>query len=64
LSGLILIIIGAFIGFTTSSTLVDFDKKRIKFSNNLFGIITTGKWTYINSDMKFGIKKSSFKPCD
>jgi hypothetical protein len=59
LTGLILVIIGAFVGFTATSTLIDFDKRRLKFSNNLFGIIRIGKWTNINEDMKIGIKKSN-----
>jgi len=57
--GVILILIGAFIGFTSTSTFIDFDKKRFKFSNNLFGIIRTGKWIDINAGMKVGIKKSN-----
>ncbi|NOU19481.1 MAG: hypothetical protein HOO91_18150 [Bacteroidales bacterium] len=59
LSGLFLIILGAFVGFSSTSTLIDFDKKRIKFSNNLFGIISVGKWLEISTDMKIGIKKSN-----
>ena len=57
-SGLILVLIGAFIGFTYSNTLIDYDKKRVKFSNNFFGIIRTGKWMSIEPTMKIGIKKS------
>ena len=34
-------------------------KKRIKFSNNLFGIIKTGRWINIEANMKIGIKKSN-----
>jgi hypothetical protein len=59
LPGLVLVVIGAFVGFTGSSTLTDFEKRRLKFSNNLFGFIPTGRWTYINADMKIGIKKSN-----
>jgi hypothetical protein len=59
LPGLILVLIGAFVGFTSTSTLIDFDKKRIRFSNNLFGIIPIGQWIYIQTDMKIGIKKSN-----
>jgi len=59
LFGLILILFGAFVGFTSSSTLIDYDKKRVKFSNNLFGIIETGKWINIEPNMKIGIKKSN-----
>ncbi len=57
--GLILALIGGFVGFTFTSTLIDFDKKRLKFSNNLFGIIPIGQWTYIDPDMKIGIRKSN-----
>lgn len=57
-SGLILALIGAFVGFTSTSTVIDFDKKRIRFSNNIFGIFPIGPWVLIKTDMKVGIKKS------
>lgn len=56
LSGLILVFVGAFLGFTSTSTLLDTDKKRIKFSNNLFGIIPVGQWIEIKPEMKVGLK--------
>ena len=59
LTGLILVLVGAFIGFTSTSTLVDFDKRRLKFSNNLFGFIPIGQWVVIQKDMKVGIEKSN-----
>jgi hypothetical protein len=59
LSGLILILIGAFVGFSNTSVKIDDEKKRIRFSNNLFGLIRTGKWLQIESDMKLGIKESN-----
>jgi hypothetical protein len=59
LSGLILILIGALFGFTSTSTLIDSDKKRIKFSNDIFGIIKIGQWIGIEPGMKIGIKKSN-----
>jgi hypothetical protein len=55
---LILIFIGAFVGFSYSSTFIDFDNKRVRFSNNIFGVIKTGQWLNIESSMKIGIKKS------
>ncbi len=58
-SGLILVFIGAFVGFTSTSTMIDYDKKRIKFSNNLFGLIKTGQWIDIKPEMKLGLKKSN-----
>jgi len=59
LSGLFLAVIGAFVGFSSTSTLVDDDKKRVKFSNNLFGIFKTGQWIQIEPSMKIGIKDSN-----
>jgi hypothetical protein len=56
--GLIIAIIGAFVSFTSTGTYVDTEKKRIKFSNNLFGIFPAGKWIDIKPDMKLGLKKS------
>jgi hypothetical protein len=58
-SGLILILIGGFVGFTSTSTLIDYAGKRVKFSNNIFGIIRTGRWIQIEPSMKIGIKESN-----
>ena len=59
-SGLILILIGAFVGFSSTSTMIDYEKKRIKFSNNLFGLIKIGRWISIEPDMKIGVRRSNF----
>jgi hypothetical protein len=56
--GLIIAVIGAFVTFTTTSTLINTENRKIKFSNNLFGFISVGKWIDIKSDMKIGLKKS------
>ncbi len=56
--GIILAITGAFIGLTSTSTIIDTDNKRIKFSNDLFGVISTGKWIDIKPDMLLGLKKA------
>ncbi|HNW71302.1 MAG TPA: hypothetical protein PKI01_12920 [Bacteroidales bacterium] len=58
ISGLVLVLVGAFVGFSTESALVDPEKKRVRFSNNLFGIIRTGRWMNIEPGMKIKIKKS------
>jgi hypothetical protein len=55
---LILVLIGAFVGFSYSSTEIDFDRKRVRFLNNLFGIIKTGQWMNVKTGMKIGIIKS------
>lgn len=57
--GIILMVIGAFVGFSNSSTLLDFDQKRVKFSNNLFGLIPIGKWIPIEKEMALSIKRSN-----
>ncbi len=57
--GLLLVLVGAFMGFSSTSTLIDLDKKRIMFSNNLFGFIKTGKWVKVEATMKVGIKESN-----
>jgi hypothetical protein len=59
LTGLILIIIGAFVGFSSTSAFIDYEKKQIKFSNNLFGFIKIGQWLKIEPEMRIGIKESN-----
>ena len=59
LTGLILALIGAFVGFTSTSTSIDFDRKRLRFSNNIFGIIPVGQWILVQPYMVIGIKKSN-----
>jgi len=56
--GIIIVIVGAFAAFTTTSTFIDTDNKKIKFSDNLFGIISVGKWIQIKPEMKLGLSKS------
>jgi hypothetical protein len=59
LTGLFLVFIGAFFGFTYTSTLIDFERKRVKFLNNLFGIIPYGQWLDIKQGMKLKLKRSN-----
>ena len=59
LTGLILVMIGAFVGLTSTATTVDSDKKRLRFSTELFGIVPIGQWIPIHADMKIGIRKSN-----
>ena len=53
-----LLLLGAFLGFTATYSRIDFVKKRIKYVTKVFGIIPIGKWTYLTSDMKLGVKKT------
>lgn len=59
ITGLFLVVVGAFVGFTGSYAVVDYDKRRVKLSNNLFGVIKTGEWISVEQGMKIGIKKSN-----
>ena len=56
--GIILVILGAFVGLTSTSTILDTDNRKVKFSNNLFGIIPSGKWVNIMAGMSLALKKS------
>ncbi|HPK04993.1 MAG TPA: hypothetical protein PK908_03790 [Bacteroidales bacterium] len=58
LTGLILVLFGAFIGLTNSCTTIDYSNGKAKFSNNLFGVIKTGKWLDLSESMRLGIMKS------
>ncbi len=58
-SGLILVIIGGFVGFTYTSVLIDYNAGKVKFSNNIFGFIPIGKWIPLDPSMKIGIRKSN-----
>jgi hypothetical protein len=55
--GLVLVVAGAFVWLTTTSTFIDTENKRVKFSNNLFGIIPVGNWMEIKPGMKLCLKR-------
>lgn len=55
-----LVVLGAFLGFTQSRTTIDATNKRIRFSEDLFGLIPTGKWIALTSDMKLDIQHASY----
>lgn len=57
-SALMTILLGAFLGFTYSRTEIDFDRKKVRHSDVLFGVIKTGKWMNVRPEMKIGIIKS------
>jgi hypothetical protein len=58
-SALVLILIGGFVGFTSTSALVDYNARRVKFCNNIFGFIPVGKWVEVDPSMRIGIKESN-----
>ena len=55
----LILFLGAFIGFSTGYTRIDYENKRIKYGTKLFGIIFIGKWTNLTTNMKLGLKKST-----
>lgn len=56
LFGLIIAIIGAFVAFTSTRTIIDTENKRIKHADFLFGLLPYGKWIKIQNGMKLGVK--------
>ncbi|HLP75262.1 MAG TPA: hypothetical protein VK155_20330 [Bacteroidales bacterium] len=56
LFGLIIAIIGAFVAFTSTRTIIDTENKRIKHADYLFGLLPYGKWIEIQKGMKLGVK--------
>jgi hypothetical protein len=55
--GLFLAIIGAFIAFTKTCTIIDTEKRRIRHADYIFGFFPFGKWVYIQDSMKLGLQK-------
>lgn len=56
--GLVIVFSGLFALFTDTSTKIDTEGRKIRHSDNLFGLIPIGKWIAISPGMKLGIKKS------
>lgn len=54
-SGAVLLLMGSFMGFSTSGCSVDVDHFRIRFTNNLWGFIKVGKWQYVHRKMQLGL---------
>jgi len=51
------IIVGLFLAFTYTTTKIDIENKKAKFSNNLFGIFSVGYWTDIKPGMSICVHK-------
>ncbi|MGE0088573.1 MAG: hypothetical protein AB7S50_03755 [Bacteroidales bacterium] len=59
LVGVVLILLGAFVGFTGTKVYIDFEERKVKQTTSLFGIFNVGHWLSISSEMKLGIKKTN-----
>lgn len=56
LFGLIIAITGAFMAFTSTFTIIDTEKRRVKHADYMFGMFPLGKWIDIQPGMKLGVK--------
>lgn len=56
-SAIMLILGGAFFGFTYFCTTIDIEKHRVRSGDVLFGIFSTGGWINIKPDMTVGVIK-------
>ncbi|MBK3519424.1 hypothetical protein [Carboxylicivirga marina] len=59
LGGIVLIITGAFIAFTRPYTSINYEQKKVRSGDKIFGFLKTGKWKDITGDMKVGLWSSS-----
>lgn len=57
IKGIALVLIGGFVGFTSTSAMIDFERKKVKLSNNFFGLIRVGSWMPVEKEMKIGVKR-------
>ncbi len=55
-TGLLWVIIGAFVGFTHTCTTVDSQRGQIRFANVFLGIFKVGPWIPVGRDMQIGIR--------
>ena len=53
-SGLVLIVLGSFMAFSTSGCMIDCDNFKIRFTDNLWGIFKV-KWQYIHPRTQIGV---------
>lgn len=56
LVGILIAILGAFIAFTSTSTIIDTEKRRIKHADFIFGLLPFGKWIDLAPDMKLRVQ--------
>ena len=57
LKAILLILGGAFFGFTYFCTTIDIEKHRVRSGDVLFGVFKTGRWINIKPDMTVGVIK-------
>jgi len=53
-----IVLLGAFAALTSTCAIIDYEKRRIKYSTSLFGFIHVGKWITIENNMKIWVRQS------
>jgi hypothetical protein len=63
ISSIFLVILGIFLVFTRTSTTIDYKNNRVRYSNNICGILKFGKWIEIQADMymKISVNRHIFR---
>ena len=56
---ILFLIPGAFMAFTSTGTMIDIEKKKVRPYTSLFGFIRTGKWIEVSGFSGFKIMKSN-----
>lgn len=56
LTALILAGFGAFVAFSFSGAMIDYERKRVKFQLMLFGLIPIGKWIQLSGEEQLKVE--------
>lgn len=56
---IILVLFGAFVGFTNTSTSINTNTMKARLTSNWFGIIKTGKWINLNHKMQAKVLRNN-----
>jgi hypothetical protein len=56
---LIVIALGAFVGFSYSGSVIDYENRKVRYVNYFFGLFPVGDWIVIKPGMRIGLVFSS-----
>ena len=57
LGGVLLVLVGAFVGFTFTSAQINTATKQVRTVTHYFGIVPIGNWFSVSTSMTLGLKK-------
>jgi hypothetical protein len=57
--GIFIILTGAFLAFTHTSVIIDKSDKKVKLTNNFFGILKFGRWLDIRPEMFITVRPNN-----